>query len=509
MTVTATTSQKTSRRNVLEFTHEEARDFFLKSESYFSLELPSYINFDALIADVHKVLVGKNLNDMKGENPLRSLDNVNYKILNNKDGTYAWRPFQLIHPALYVSLVHQITTEKNWETIRNRFRKLQRFSQHKNIHCLSIPVSSLSEETDKAEQVTHWWGKIEQRSIELSLEYACVYETDITDCYGSIYTHSIPWALHGRKFAKKKKKDQLIGNVIDWLLQDMSYGQTNGIPQGSTLMDFIAEMVLGYADLALAQKIFSDKSISNYQILRYRDDYRVFVNNPQDGERILKNLSEVTSELGLKLNSSKTKISDIVVRAAIKQDKLAWTTRVQKNDLQEHLLNIHDHAMNFPNAGSLLKALQEFHEKLEEPVQQPIPLIAIVVDIAYRNPRTYPQCAAILSKLLTLLPSDAEKPDLINKIKKKFSQIPNTGHLEIWLQRVTIKFDQTILDQTNSYKEKICKLVNQEQINLWNSGWISSDELLKAIDTKKIIDRAKLEKLDRVISPGEINLFRY
>lgn len=28
----------------------------------------------------------------------------------------------------------------------------------------------------------------------------------------------------------------------------MSYEQTNGIPQCSTLMDFIAEIVLGYAD---------------------------------------------------------------------------------------------------------------------------------------------------------------------------------------------------------------------------------------------------------------------
>jgi hypothetical protein len=29
-------------------------------------------------------------------------------------------------------------------------------------------------------------------------------------------------------------------------MQGMNYGQTNGIPQGSVLMDFIAEMVLGF-----------------------------------------------------------------------------------------------------------------------------------------------------------------------------------------------------------------------------------------------------------------------
>jgi hypothetical protein len=36
-------------------------------------------------------------------------ENVNYKLFTNKDGQYAWRLFQLIHPVLYVDLVHKIT----------------------------------------------------------------------------------------------------------------------------------------------------------------------------------------------------------------------------------------------------------------------------------------------------------------------------------------------------------------------------------------------------------------
>ena len=46
--------------------------------------------------------------------------------------------------------------------------------------------------------------------------------------------------------------EKYIGNRIDTMIQSMSYGQTNGIPQGSILMDFIAEMVLGYSDLLLS-----------------------------------------------------------------------------------------------------------------------------------------------------------------------------------------------------------------------------------------------------------------
>jgi hypothetical protein len=35
-----------------------------------------------------------------------SCEKVNYKLFTNKDGQYAWRLFQLIHPVLYVDLVH-------------------------------------------------------------------------------------------------------------------------------------------------------------------------------------------------------------------------------------------------------------------------------------------------------------------------------------------------------------------------------------------------------------------
>ncbi len=96
-----------------------------------------------------------------------------------------------------------------------------------------MPVVSLSEQKDKAEQVSHWWHSVEQRSIELSLEYDYLIETDITDCYGAIYTHSIAWALHTKTTAKQKRTDKsLLGNIIDAHIQDMRHGQTNGIPQG-------------------------------------------------------------------------------------------------------------------------------------------------------------------------------------------------------------------------------------------------------------------------------------
>jgi hypothetical protein len=179
---------------------------------------------------------------------------VYYKFFTNKDGKYAWRPLQIINPVIYVYLINEITKEQNWELIINRFQKFQKTEK---IECCSIPIISQNRgKSDKAETISNWRNAVEQKSLELSLDYNCFLNMDISDCYASIYTHTIPWALHGKPTAKEHKDDmKLIGNKIDKIIQCMQSGQTNGIPQGNTLMDFIAEMILGYADMLLYNKI--------------------------------------------------------------------------------------------------------------------------------------------------------------------------------------------------------------------------------------------------------------
>ena len=45
--------------------------------------------------------------------------------------------------------------------------------------------------TEKEENINRWWSEMEQASIKLSLEFKYLTTTDITDCYGSLYTHSV------------------------------------------------------------------------------------------------------------------------------------------------------------------------------------------------------------------------------------------------------------------------------------------------------------------------------
>ena len=498
-------------KNILSLNFEEARLFLLKHESYVNIDLPPYIKFGDLLDQISKILGRKNFTSIKKSNP-DSFEDVNYKLFHNKNGKYDWRRFELIHPFLYVSLVNEITKYRNWKLIKKRFGK----NRAKGVvECMSLPVVSGSNKSDKAEQILSWWEQIEQKSITLSLDYSYIYHTDIVDCYGSIYTHSIPWALHSKKVSKHKRRDKdfkkdYIGGMIDFHIQSMSNGQTNGIPQGSVLMDLIAEIVLSYADLCLSIRLKNILVKKDFYILRYRDDYRIFVNNPQIADEIIKILTEVLIDLGLKLNSNKTTFSNNVIQSSIKPDKLDWLV-VGKDlkTIQKRLLLIHQFALKNPNSGTLVKELQVISKKIrkkkdkiknKENIEV---LISIVADITLLNPRTYSISMAILSILFGLIDEKLIE-STVDKIVNKFNSIPNTGHMQIWLQRAIIKLQIT----QKYFCEPLCKLVGGESIKLWNNEWLHPNNIRILENRSNIVNQDVLNALDAEIQDDEVLLFR-
>ena len=228
-------------KNILELSTTKALDYFLQPASYSTLSLPIYFSFDKILKFVKDKVGKKNFSQcLKDIKKLPSdYENVNYDFLVNKDGRYAYRPLQLANPFLYYFLAREITKAKNWKFLKQRFADFKKDS----IEVVSIPI--LKEKKDKslmATTIKSWWEHIEQRSIELSLEYKYIFITDITNCYGSIYTHSIAWALHGIDYAKSHRKEDNLGNNIDKYIRGMQYAKTNGIPQGGVLFDFIVRI---------------------------------------------------------------------------------------------------------------------------------------------------------------------------------------------------------------------------------------------------------------------------
>ncbi|MDF7675213.1 hypothetical protein PT286_00430 [Neisseriaceae bacterium ESL0693] len=77
-----------SSQIILELNAEEVRDYFLKSENYCGLSMPQYIDFTDLLADINKILSGKNLKDFfgQGKKP-NKYDKNNDDIVYNKNGS--------------------------------------------------------------------------------------------------------------------------------------------------------------------------------------------------------------------------------------------------------------------------------------------------------------------------------------------------------------------------------------------------------------------------------------
>ena len=495
--------------NILELTADEVKRFFLEHENYFSLKLPDYINFQELLDKLSFEMGEKNYTSISEKNNgPDSYEDVNYNIHYNKDGNYDWRSLQLINPVLYISLVNILSKKDNWNEILERFKEIDKISV---IKCESIPIVVKEEEkilNKQSIQILNWWDKIEQNSIKLSLEYNYLFKTDIVNCYSEIYTHSIAWALHTKKVAKKEKSnDKLLGNKVDKHLRAMSNGQTNGIPQGSVLMDFIAEIVLKYSDELISYEIKKDNKLNGkFQILRYRDDYKIFVKEIEIGREIMKIITRVLSELGLKLNVKKTGYSNNIILSSIKEDKLKNLERKRESNLQKRLISLYKFSLEYRNTGSIKKEIsliREIMEKKKNLNKENIEvLISIVTEIIYVNPEVYPVGSAILSYLFPLVEEET-RSELITKVFNKLKKVLNSGYFEIWFQRATLKEELLNI----SYNEKICKLVNNKKIKLWNIEWITSNKIKNIFNKIKIVNQKRKEEMPQKISKEEVKIF--
>ena len=494
---TPTHEPATSQVPVTELSASEARSFFLKQTSYTTIELPSYFDFETVLQTIDAQLQSSPLShDCLCK--AHSKSKVNHVLHDNKDGRLSWRPLTLIHPVLYVAMVHTMTDETNWDLITRRFRK---FEELENVTCASVPAFHMTPQVGvpgyasdgdaadgTAKDVTPfgaamssaWFAGVEQSSLEQALEFNVVVQADISDCYSSIYTHTIPWAIHGKVVAKKHRQSlDLVGNQIDKHIQHMTEGQTCGIPQGSELMNFVAEMVLGYADEILAHEL-NEAGIEHYKVIRFRDDYRIFVDDRSVAEDALACLYRALQQVQLELRLDKTSISSDVVLAAVREDKRAWLDgdfdrrlATPAESLMNALVRLQNFSRRHPNSGMLKKGMSVLRKRLgtmPKP-RQPLALASVLTDIAVRNPKVYPAAASLLSELIATIDVESERMRAVEMIVESTTNAPNTGRLELWLQRIGY-----FRELSGSFNEALCQLVaGKMKRSLWDNSWLCGD----------------------------------
>lgn len=100
--------------------------------------------------------------------------------------------------------------------------------------------------------------------------------------FPSIYTHSIPWALHGKAVSKKSTSiTALAGNLLDKCTQHTRDKQTNGLLIGPHSSNIIAEIILTKIDVELQAKGYK-------KIARHIDDYAFYAEDFAEAARLSK-----------------------------------------------------------------------------------------------------------------------------------------------------------------------------------------------------------------------------
>lgn len=537
--------------NILSLNCNDAMDFFMKSEQYHTFELPEYINFDVLLSSIKQAIGDRSYEEClhKGATP-NEFVNVNLDILLNKDGRYAVRPIMLANPYLYYFLVREVCTKENWKTILDCFK---RFNVPNITSCAMPIVPEKVESFHNSTAILNWWNTIEQRSLELSLEYRYMFVTDITNCYGSLNPQSFNWAFSMKGTEYETADNCILSQNIQKYIRAFQQGRNIGIPQGSVIFDFIGEIVLGYSDLLLHERLKRNSKVSkSYEILRFRDDYRVFCNDKDTLEEISYTLQSVLESLNFRMNSQKTRISDSVITDSIKPDKLfyIYNTPVSNKDgvdfdgIEKHLLFALMLGRQFPNAGQLKIQLSNIDKRVQEmlkphkiqyksrtinlsdetneqtahdgpEVKEKVVLgsirenvrvlVAIATQIAIENVAVTHYSLRLISRMVNSLKDETEKWDIIDKVFSKLSNMPNSQYNQLWLQNITYQRDKK--SHKNPYDMRLCCLVyGDKDVELWNNNWLD-DEVKKVVCSRAIVDNDKVEACTPVITFRETRAY--
>ncbi|MCL6407448.1 RNA-directed DNA polymerase [Dickeya dadantii] len=132
---------------------------------------------------------------------------------------------------------------------------------------------------------------------------------DVSNCFDSIYTHSISWAVLQKDYAKKQlsKTKTTFPFKFDQLMQRSNYNETNGIIIGPELSRIFAEIIMQSIDNSIIKDLNQENLVLSvdYQIYRYVDDYFIFYNDDDVFNKI--KISAQTNLKTYKLNLNKYK----------------------------------------------------------------------------------------------------------------------------------------------------------------------------------------------------------
>jgi hypothetical protein len=192
-------------------------------------------------------------------------------------------------------------------------------------------------------------------------------KTDISNCFPSIYTHSLCWALVEKKNAQKEKSNTLWYNKLDSYTQKIKGKETHGLIIGPHVSNLLSEIILCNVDSELEK--------DNYEFIRHIDDYECYVTSRDDAEKFLLKLRSELRRFDLLINDKKTEIVELPVK---KED--FWVSRLA---LLKNIFNSHEKYIDYKDVRNYFDLILELmHESGDN---GSVILYALKVLSAYRT----------------------------------------------------------------------------------------------------------------------------
>lgn len=146
-------------------------------------------------------------------------------------------------------------------------------------------------------------------------KYQHLVKFDISKCFDSIYTHSIVWALYNKEIVKHNLgwSENTFAGEFDRFMQNINFGETNGILIGPEFSRIFAELIFQKIDKSVESKLQIEHNLhigQHYECYRYVDDFFLFYNEDSVRDLIMDLFRLELKEYKMSLGESKTKVFD-------------------------------------------------------------------------------------------------------------------------------------------------------------------------------------------------------
>lgn len=387
------------------------------------------------------------------ESTIKSLDKskvfktTTYKATRNNNSP---RYFGIIHPEAFARLAFYL--KANWSKLEQFV--LYPYEEYQEVSM----IRAKARREARLFSLSNYDKPKDELAIRLKIQMGnkFVVKADISNCFPSIYTHSVPWALIGKDESKKPENQdpKQWFNQLDSFARLAQDKETLGLPIGSDVSNLIAEIILSQIDKNL---------IGDFKFVRFIDDYTCYCEDAAKAEDFIASLAKELEKYKLKLNTKKTKItslpdihSDEWVRNLRRISGWKSVSANNRNQAIDFLDEASELFKENPNESPIRYALKVLSKKRFDDFESFELVFSYILNLCFLFPYVIDMLGRFIELGLSEFPQQKEKTMMllqrsINHVVNEHIRFARTDAIA-WALAYAVKYDLNI-EGTNNIKE--------------------------------------------------------